>query len=90
MPAWIVWFAWKGLSADKRPKLVMTVHGLYSVSRYSAIMTRGERVIAVSKTVRGYIEKNYPDTDMNKVTVINRGIDPEDFPRGYQPSSQWV
>ncbi len=90
MPAWLVWLAWRGLPAATRPKLVMTVHGLYSVSRYSAIMTRGERVIAVSKTVRSYIEHNYPDTEMQNVTVINRGIDPADFPRGYAPSNQWL
>ena len=36
------------------------MHGLYSVSRYSAIMNQGERVIAVSETVRDYLRQHYP------------------------------
>ncbi|KAA0874364.1 glycosyltransferase family 4 protein [Nitrincola tapanii] len=90
MPAWIAWYAWKGLPAEDRPRFITTVHGLYSVSKYSSIMCRGERVIAVSNTVYHYIRDHYPDTDMNKVTVIQRGIDPEEFPYGYQPSQAWL
>jgi len=89
MPAWVVWLAWRKLPEDARPHLVSTVHGLYSVSRYSAVMTKGERVIAVSNTVRDYIQRNYPDTDMDKVRLVYRGIDPVDFPSGYQPSPAW-
>ncbi|WP_409524166.1 glycosyltransferase family 4 protein [Nitrincola sp. MINF-07-Sa-05] len=89
LPAWIVWLAWKGLPAGQRPHLVTTVHGLYSVSGYSAIMCRGERVIAVSQTVMDYIQNNYPETDSTKLRLINRGIDPEEFPYGFQPSAQW-
>ncbi|TVQ66646.1 MAG: glycosyltransferase [Oceanospirillales bacterium] len=90
MPAWIAWLAWKGMPEDKRPRFITTVHGLYSVSPYSEIMCKGERVIAVSNTVYDYIRDNYPKTDMNKVTVIHRGIDPAEFPHGYQPSDMWV
>lgn len=90
MPAWVCWFAWKGLPENQRPHLVTTVHGLYSVSRYSSIMCRGERVIAVSNTVRDYIRDNYPQTDMNRVRVIYRGIDPEEFPYGYKPTDEWL
>ncbi len=90
MPAWVCWLAWKGLPENQRPHLVTTVHGLYSVSRYSAIMCRGERVIAVSNTVRGYIGDHYPNTDMEQVRVIYRGIDPDEFPQGYRPSDDWL
>lgn len=90
MPAWVCWFAWKGLPETQRPHLVTTVHGLYSVNRYSAIMCRGERVIAVSDTVRDYIRDNYPQTDMDRVKVIYRGIDPDEFPHGYRPSNEWL
>lgn len=89
MPAWVMWLAWRKLPEGARPHLVSTVHGLYSVSRYSAVMTKGERVIAVSNTVRDYIGKNYPETDMDKVRLVYRGIDPADFPSGYQPSPAW-
>lgn len=90
MPAWVCWFAWKGMSPESRPKLVTTVHGLYSVSRYSQIMCRGEAVIAVSKTVQDYIFNNYPDTPKDRVHLVYRGVDPEEFPHGYQPSKEWV
>ncbi len=90
MPAWVAWLAWRGMPGNQRPGLVTTVHGLYSVSRYSAIMCQGERVIAVSNTVRDYIGSNYPQMDMGKVVVIHRGIDPAEFPTGYQPSAEWL
>lgn len=90
LPAWVAWLAWKGMDPATRPRLVTTVHGLYSVSRYSAVMCRGERVIAVSKTVENYIRENYPDTDMNNVRRVYRGIDPAEFPLNYQPSAEWL
>lgn len=90
MPAWVCWLAWRSLPPARRPRLVTTVHGLYSVSRYSRIMCQGERVIAVSNTVRDYIVKNYPDTDPDKIRVIHRGVDPQLFPYGYHPDIKWL
>lgn len=89
MPAWIAWLAWRGLPVSSRPKLVTTVHGLYSVSRYSQIMCRGEAVIAVSDTVKRYIQNNYPETPDDIINVIYRGVDVKDFPYQYQASSTW-
>ena len=90
MPGWITWLAWRGLPVQHRPRLVTTVHGLHSVSRYSAIMTVGERVIAVSETCRRYILDNYPATDPQRIRLVYRGIDPEQFPRGYRPNAAWL
>lgn len=90
MPAWVVWLAWKGLPEATRPRFITTVHGLYSVSWYSEIMCKGEKVIAVSKTVERYIRENYPKTDIRKVELIYRGVDPEEFPYGYQPEQAWL
>ncbi len=89
LPAWIAWLAWRGMKASDRPHFITTVHGLYSVSRYSAIMTRGERVIAVSETVRRYLQQ-YPQLSSERIQVIQRGVDPGLFPYGYQPSSEWL
>ncbi|MGD4883875.1 glycosyltransferase, partial [Xanthomonas citri pv. citri] len=50
LPAWLGWYALRGMPEAARPRLVTTVHGLNSPSRYSAVMTYGERVICVSKT----------------------------------------
>ena len=52
LPAWITWLALRGMAVKQRPRWVTTVHGFYSVNPYSAIMTRGERVIAVSRSIQ--------------------------------------
>lgn len=80
LPAWLAHFALRGMPESRRPRFVTTVHGLNSPSRYSAIMTRGERVICVSRTVRDYVLRHYPQTDPAKLRVIPRGIDPAAFP----------
>lgn len=85
LPAWIGWRALRGLPAGSRPRFMTTVHGLNSPSRYSAVMTRGERVVCVSGTVRDYVLQHYPRTDAAKLRVIPRGIDPEAFPLGPWP-----
>ena len=89
-PAWIGWLAWRGMDPATRPRFITTVHGLYSVSRYSAIMTRGERVIAVSETVREYLQRHYPELPAEQVQVIQRGVDPAAFPYQYRPSTEWL
>jgi len=90
VPGWIAWLAWRKMDKATRPRLVSTVHGFYSVNRYSAVMTKGERVIAVSESIRDYIVKNYPGTPQEKITVIHRGVEPGQFPRGFQPDSTWL
>lgn len=90
VPAWVAWLAWRGMDPAVRPRLVSTVHGLYSVSRYSRIMTRGERVIAVSDTVRDYVLANYAGVDPGAIRVIPRGVSAEEFPYGWCPSPDWL
>lgn len=85
LPAWIGWRALRGLPAAARPRFVTTVHGLNSPSRYSQVMVRGERVVCVSDTVRGYVLRHYPRTDQARLRVIPRGIDPAAFPRAPLP-----
>ena len=89
LPAWIAWRAWRGMNPRNRPRFLTTVHGFYSVSRYSSIMTRGERVIAVSEAVRRYVLDNYPQADAAHITVIPRGVDPKLYPHGYRPTPSW-
>lgn len=84
LPAWIGWRALRTMPAAP-PHFVTTVHGLNSPSRYSAIMTRGERVICVSQTVRDYVLRHYPQTDTRKLRVIPRGIDVAQFPHAPLP-----
>lgn len=90
IPAWIGYLAWRGMNRETRPRFMTTAHGLYSVNRYSEIMTRGERVIAISETVKNYLECQYPRMNQEAIRFIPRGIDPHDFPRNFQPSSEWL
>jgi glycosyltransferase involved in cell wall biosynthesis len=87
MPAWLGGFALRGMSP--RPRLVTTAHGLNSPGLYSRIMTRGDRVICVSNTVRDYLLRHYASVDAAKLVVIPRGVDPNEFPHGYHPEGAW-
>jgi glycosyltransferase involved in cell wall biosynthesis len=89
LPAWIAYFAWRSLPKSDRPKFITTVHGHYSVKRYSQIMTCGERVIVVSNQTKAYALNNYPISECN-IRVIHRGIDRQQYPYGYHASSAWL
>jgi len=88
LPAWLTWAALRGMRAPG-PHFVTTVHGLNSPGSYSSIMTRGERVICVSNAVRDHVLRHYPRIRPGRLTVIPRGIDPREFPFGYQPDDSW-
>lgn len=90
LPAWIAWLAWRGMDPATRPHLVTTVHGRYTVNAYSAIMTRGERVIAPSESIRAYIFENYPQTPAERVCVIPRGVSSAAFPYAHRPPLEWL
>ncbi len=90
VPAWLTHFALKGIPAARRPHLISTVHGFYSINRYSQIMTQAEKVIAVSDSVVKYITDNYKNCPTQDIVRIYRGIDPAAFPHGYQPTAQWM
>ncbi len=90
VPAWLAWLAWRGMDPATRPRWVTTVHGFYSTNPYSAIMTRGERVIAVSASVRQYINENYPAARPSSIRTILHGIDPQSYQVGFEPSDAWL
>jgi glycosyltransferase involved in cell wall biosynthesis len=87
LPAWMGWWALKGMTP--RPHFITTVHGLNSPGHYSAILLRGERVIAVSQTMRDYVLSHYRWLEPGRVRVIPRGIDPVAFPYGHRPDDAW-
>lgn len=90
IPAWIAWLALRKMDPASRPHFVTTVHGLYSISPYSAIMTYGERVIVISETVRNYVLDNYKRCPPENIRLIYRGVAPEEFPYGYAPPADWL
>lgn len=87
-PAWVVYLAWKGMSPEHRPHLVSTVHGYYRPGCYSRIMTCGERVIVISKTIQDYVQKAY-HVEAGKLQLIYRGVDMSQYTPDYQPDAAW-
>ncbi|MEZ5825953.1 MAG: glycosyltransferase [Geminicoccaceae bacterium] len=74
--------AWSAAFAAKRAgvSFLTTFHGVYQghdhwlKKRYNAIMTAGDRVIAVSDFVHEHVQKVY-GVDSARVRVIRRGVD---------------
>lgn len=87
-PAWVVYLAWKGMSPEQRPHLVTTVHGYYRPGWYSRIMTCGERVVVISKTIQAYAQREY-QVDARKLQLIYRGVDTAQYTPGYTPDLNW-
>ena len=89
LPAWIVFIALKFINKEIRPHFITTVHGFNSVSLYSSIMTKGDRVIVVSDSIRKFISKNY-NIDQSKVILNDRGIEPKEFKRDLILTKSWL
>ena len=87
LPAWIVWLAWRGIPEAQRPGLVTTFHGMYSVNPYSAVMAKGQRIIAISQCVKAYILKNYPVSE-DTIRLVHRGVDLNGFTQ-QQATAAW-
>ena len=78
VPAWVGFLAWKSLPKQGRTHLVTTFHGFYSVNRYSAVMTKGEKIIAISKTISHHIQDVY-HVPPERIELIYRGFDESRF-----------
>lgn len=74
IPAWLCWFANKRLHIP----FVTTVHGFNSVSKYSAIMLKGDRVIYGSSAIKDHILKHYTINE-SILRYVPRGIDMAHF-----------
>ncbi len=95
-PAWSAWLAAKETGCH----FVTTFHGTYGIQnewkrKYNSIMTRGERVIAISHFIAEHIKQNY-EVDESKIRIIHRGVDLQLFdPVGHSPqhmielSNEW-
>lgn len=78
--------AWSALAAARAEHVpfVTTFHGTYSLGmfglkkRYNAVMTRGDRVIAISGFIRSHIVAHY-SIDQEIIRVIQRGVDLASF-----------
>ena len=77
------------IGPENRPRLVTTVHGYYSVNFYSRIMTRGEAVICISNSIKEYVLNNYPNTSEDKLSIIHRGVDTNQYHADFYPTTTW-
>lgn len=73
------WAAFRALRKLPGCRLVTSFHGRYNFKGkakhwYNSVMTRGERVIAVSHFIAGHIVRNY-GIDASRIDVVPRGID---------------
>lgn len=90
LPAWIARGALaRAARRGLHPHLVTTAHGPYSPGRYSAVMTRGERIIAVSAFIADYLDSTFPKLDRSRIRVIPRGVDPSEFHPGFVTETHW-
>jgi glycosyltransferase involved in cell wall biosynthesis len=75
-PAWSAWMA----AQDTGAHYVTTFHGTYNLGgfglkqKYNAIMTRGERVIAISDFIAEHARRVY-GLEPERIRVVHRGID---------------
>jgi glycosyltransferase involved in cell wall biosynthesis len=77
--------AWSAYLAAKRTgtPFVTTFHGIYGLTpevkkRYNAVMTKGERVVAISNFVAQHIAEHY-HVDESRMRIIHRGVDLNQF-----------
>ena len=78
-PAWSAYFAARRTGRH----FVTTFHGTYSTGnllkrQYNSVMTRGERVIAISAFIAGHVHRVY-GVPASRIRVIHRGVDLERF-----------
>lgn len=72
VPAWL--FVWANRTL--RLPWISYAHGANSVSRYSAVMTKGDAVIAPSNFLAQFLLQNYKDETLpNRLSVISPGVD---------------
>ena len=74
VPAWLFVRANRGLGL----KWITYAHGANSVSRYSAVMTKGDLIIVPSRFLADYLKANY-GTPEEKIRVIPNAVDTERF-----------
>ena len=78
-PAWSAFLACRNNDVD----FVTTFHGTYNrgapfKTLYNSVMTRGDRVIAISHFIADHMEKIYK-VDRRRIRVVHRGVDIEIF-----------
>jgi len=77
-PAWSALKACQKMKPKTGVRFMSTCHAPYNISGklkrfYNAAITRGERVIAISRHVQNYLLENY-EIDQRNIRLVHRGI----------------
>ena len=75
VPAWL--FVWANRALGL--KWITYAHGANSVSRYSAVMTRGDLVVAPSRFLADFLVENYGTSVSPRLRVVSPCVDLERF-----------
>lgn len=88
--------AWSALLACRKTGCLFltTFHGVYSFGGkikhwYNSVMVRSDRIISASEYIKNHMLRNYSVSD-DKITVIPRGADLEQFDRDKVPERRLV
>jgi glycosyltransferase involved in cell wall biosynthesis len=89
-PAWSAYYACRRTGA----RFVTTFHGTYNFRTpikkfYNSVMTKGDRVIAISRFIADHIEKHYK-VEKRRVRVIHRGADLRHFDPRIVPAARVI
>lgn len=89
-PAWSAYYAARHMGVP----FVTTFHGTYGAGNalkrlYNAVMTKGDRVIAISNFIAAHIRETY-GTDPAKIRVIERGVDTDILDRSKVPPARLI
>lgn len=89
-PAWSAYFACRKTDAA----FVTTFHGTYNrnvpfKTLYNSVMTRGQRVIAISNFIADHMEQVYK-VERRRIRVVHRGIDIELFDPRHIPAARVI
>jgi len=74
-PAWVGYYACKNLN---NAHFITSIHGFYKKRFYSKIMVKGERIIAVSNSLKKYA-LDFLGADEKKIRVVYNGINIDEF-----------
>ncbi len=91
-PAWVLYWALKGVRLKKRPKIISTIYGFYPINKYAWAMLQSDVIISVSKSVTRYLHDKFQQQDITDKTVVRiyRGVNTRRYTYRHNPSVFWL
>lgn len=97
-PAWVLHWAIRPLTHDKKPKIVASMYGFYPLNNYSKALFYSDMIITASQSVDKYLkeklalkkEEHDIDEFPFKVACVKRGVDTKKYPYRHHASVHWL